>query len=256
MTREPWTARPNELTLPGERAARERADAIFAAADSLSAEDLHRTVVPRRDLEERQILLADLERLADGHGRGSLLDESRRWLRDGLLVRAAGIWTSGSRAMPVGTGARAEDEVQLVLAIEDAVSVAVVEDLLEPAAAATLANPGRWLLGLEPLPGAAAGRAAGDDWTEKAAPSDEPGDPDTPPDAETAADAESFLMPTDAAAADEMSGVDARARRAAVFAIVAAVAIPGAVAGGFGADQLPLIVVIVAAVAILAWLFG
>jgi hypothetical protein len=228
---------------------------IFAAADSLSAEDLHRTVVPRRDLEEREILLAELERLADGHGRGPLLDESRTWLRDGLLKRAAWVWTSGSRMMPVGTGARPEDEVQLVLAIEDAVSVAVAEDLLEPAAAATLANPGRWLLGLEPLPGEAAGHATGDGRPGWAASRDEPGVWDKPPAAEAADDPDELSDGDEMGDADEM-GVDARSRRAAVFAIVAAVAIPGAVAGGFGADQLPLIVVIVAAIALLAWLFG
>ncbi len=248
---------PNVLSAPGERAARERAEVIFLAADGLSPGDLNDSIVPRRDLEEREVLLVDLERAADAHDRGALLDEARGRLRDALLARASGMWTSNARPMPFGTGGRAQDVVEVLLAIEDAVSVAVVEDLLEPASAAALANPGRWLLGLDPLPGAAAGRAPGEasgspavrDETSDVEPADtEAADVDEPGDAEGLSDVE--------AADAEEPEVDPRARRAAVFAIVAAVTIPGALAGGFAADQLPLLVIIVAAVALLAWLFG
>jgi hypothetical protein len=126
----------------GERAARERVDAVYAAVDRLTPEDLSYTVLPRRDLEERTILLADLEREVDRFGRGALLDEARARLRDALLARV------GSRAFHAESGVvgitsigRADDIAAVALAVEDAVSVAL------------LADAGRRLLGLAPLEG-------------------------------------------------------------------------------------------------------
>ncbi|MHB8890739.1 MAG: hypothetical protein ACYC65_01700 [Candidatus Limnocylindrales bacterium] len=153
---------PNRLSAPGERAAHARVEAVFAAADRLSPEDLQLRAVPRRDPEEREILLADLERVADRHGRGALLDEARDWLREALLTRAIARLTSESGFPGRVGGGRPADQAAILLAIEDAVSVAVVEDLLEAGSAATLADPGRGLLGLAPLAGSAA-VAAGDD---------------------------------------------------------------------------------------------
>jgi hypothetical protein len=139
----------------GERAARERVETVYAAVDRLGPQELSFTVMPPPDLEERTVLLADLEREADRFGRGALLDEARAWLRDALRQRI------GSRAFHAETGVaglasigRPEDIASVALALEDAVSVAVTEDLLDPADAAALADPGRRLLGLPPLEGA------------------------------------------------------------------------------------------------------
>jgi hypothetical protein len=138
----------------GERAARERVEAVYAAVDRLAPSDLSFSMVQRRDLEERTILLADLEREVDRFGRGALLDEARSWLRDAITERMS------SRAFRAETGVsgiasvgRPEDIAQGALALEDVVSVAVAEDLLDPEDAAALAEPGRRLLRLLPLEG-------------------------------------------------------------------------------------------------------
>ncbi len=140
---------------PAEREARTRVEAVYAAVDRLTPDDLARTPVPPRDHEERTLLIAELERTADRWGRGTLLDAARDALGQALATRAVSRFRAESGAVWVTTGGRTEDVAGLVLAIEDAVAVAATEDLLDPRDAAALADPGRRLLRLEPLPASA-----------------------------------------------------------------------------------------------------
>jgi hypothetical protein len=136
---------------PAEREARARVEEVYAAVDRLTPEDLAHTPLPPRDLEERAALLAELERVVARWGRGALLDEARDTLRQALAARAMSRYRAESGAVGVVTGGRPEDVAQLVLALEDAVAVAVAEDLLDPRDAAALADPGRRIVRLEPL---------------------------------------------------------------------------------------------------------
>lgn len=140
----------------GERMARERIEVVYAAVDRLTPEELSNSILTDRDPEERAARLAELERLARRHGRGPLLEEARERLVQEVAARVTiRPWAGVIGMSSVG---RADDIAEVRLALEDAVSVAVVEDLLDPADADALREPGRALLGLPPLgdPGAAA----------------------------------------------------------------------------------------------------
>lgn len=136
-----------------EREARRRVEAVYAAIDRLGPEALSSTPLPELDHEDRTIRLNALEVEADIAGRGPLLDEARAWLRDALAQRIvsrgrrpeSGVWG-------VSDIGRAEDIAAMLTRLDDAVAVAVAEDLVDPADAAALANPGRAVLGLAPLP--------------------------------------------------------------------------------------------------------
>ena len=136
----------------GERAARERVEAVWAAIDTLSAEDLHTAPVPRLDLEDREVLLADLERLADRLGRGPLLDEARAKTRDGISRRFVDWWPVRPYGGSPIAHARTGDQVAIAMALEDLVSVAVMEDQLDPDDAEVLAGPGRLIANMEAGP--------------------------------------------------------------------------------------------------------
>ena len=64
------------LSAPGEHAARARVETIFAAVDRLSAVDIYELAAPSIDRDDRDVRMAELERLADGAGRGDLLDDA------------------------------------------------------------------------------------------------------------------------------------------------------------------------------------
>ncbi len=267
---------PGRLSVPGEGAVRARVEAVFDAADRLSPPELWLPDVPRRDEGERRDLVADLEELASRYGRRPLLDEARGRVRDELMERAVSRSVSSSGAMGQQVGGRAEDLTRLLAAIEDAVAVAVVEDVLDPAAAATLANPGRILLGLMPLPGRPQEPAArpgpvvadddvasdeladgeltqGDEVADDALADGDLTEGDQPADGELT---EGDEVADDELADDELARGDRQARRAAVFVIVAAVAVTAAMSFGGLAGSLPLLLVVVAASLLLAWLFG
>ena len=183
---------PNRLTDPADRAARERVDEVFAAVDRLSPDQLWGVVIGARDMDERERSLATLEAAVATRRRDELLDDTRATIRDALLGRVAAAHPVGTYGITITSGSRVDDRVAISLAIEDAVSVAVAEDLLDPDIAAKLADPGRALLGLDPLPGlepSAGAAAAGDrattawepsaeDWREAAL---DEADPQTPP---------------------------------------------------------------------------
>jgi hypothetical protein len=203
--------------------------------------------VPRLDLDERQVMLADLEDVADGHGRGALLDEARARVRDGLMMvtgaQPHGFWNGQELA----TGGNIEDQVAQVLAIEDLVAVAVVEDLLEADVAAALASPGLRMLGM-PLPQADDGGVAKRPGKAVGVEGDEVARDEL---AEAAPAGDDASAEEAALAAEELAAL--RQRRAVVFVAVLAVALPIGVAGGLGWASLALFVL---AALFVAWLFA
>lgn len=218
----------------GEHAARERVEAVYAAVDRLTPEDLSNLVLADRDLEQRTVRLADLERVADRAGRAPLLDEARTWLNEALAQRVlARAWAGAFGMSLVG---RAEDIAEVRLALEDAVSVAVVEDLLDPASAGSLADPGRRILGLEPIaapppdatPAEAPWEPSASDWADAAASGAEAVDHEEP-----------------------MAG--GRDLQAWFFGVAGGFGVLATLAFGAVLDQLPLAVLASLAIAAVAW---
>ena len=142
---------PNRLTNPAEQAARERVEVVFAAIDAYSPGQLSNLVIGHRDPEQRDRLLATVDDAVAAHGREDLLDEACDAVRDALNARINEANLVGPHGFGTVSANRAEDRVEVIAAIEDAVAVAVAEDLLAPDVARALAGPGRDLLGLEPL---------------------------------------------------------------------------------------------------------
>ncbi len=227
---------PNRYTAPGEIAARTRVEALFARIDELGP-DLQLLPVPGFDLEAREIALEELEALADRRGRGALLDEARRRVRDGLSARMATRQPGYPLGQELLTSGTVEDQVARMMAIEDMVSVAVVEDLLDREAIAFLSAPGRRLLGLAPL------------------------DPPEVPDEMADVPAPEAMTADDQADADEADAdedeIEAasakRQQRVALFLMIGLVVLLIAWSNGI---ELPMIALILLAVALIAWLFA
>jgi hypothetical protein len=159
---------PNQLSAPGERAARERVETLFARIDEIGVLPLIDMIIPAADPDHRDELLIEVDRVAARHGRTALLDEALDTTRNAMLRAVANRWVAGTYvAQPQGS-ARVEDRVALQRAIEDAVAVAVIEDVLDRDVAEALADPGRTILGLaplgEPIPGAIPGATPAIDW--------------------------------------------------------------------------------------------
>ncbi len=142
---------PNRLTDPAERAARERVEVVFGAIDAYSPGQLSDLIIGARDPEERDRLLGILDDAVDAHGREDLLDEACDAVRDALNSRIDQANLAGPHGFTTISANRAEDRAEVIAAIEDAVAVAVAEDLLDRDVARALAGPGRAVLGLEPL---------------------------------------------------------------------------------------------------------
>jgi hypothetical protein len=201
--------------------------------------------VPRLDVNEREAQLADLEAVADRHGRGALLDEARQRVRDGVMM-AAGTRLEGSWiGRPLATGGTVEDQVARTLAIEDVVAVAVVEDLLAADAVAALASPGLRMLGMPLPPAGLAGAEVGD------APADERAAADDNAVAHEAPADDDVSAEEAALAAEEAAAL--RQRRAVLFVAVLAIALPIGVAGNLGWPELALFAV---AALFVAWVFA
>jgi hypothetical protein len=142
---------PNRLHAPGERAARARVEELFARIDGLSPVGLANVVVTPRGSEDWGAMRDALDRAASTRGLGMLLGEARRATRDALLARFSSELPAGVYAIRFRESSRVEDRVGLVAAIEDAVAVAVAQDVIEPDVAQSLSEPGRSILGLPPL---------------------------------------------------------------------------------------------------------
>jgi len=223
---------PNRYTAPGELAARARVEALFARIDQLGP-DMLLLPVPGFDLEARDIALDELEDLADRRGRGALLDEARRRVRDGLPARTV----ARHPGYPVGESLVAsgtvEDQVARMLAIEAAVSVAVVEDVLDPGTIAFLSAPGRRLLRLAPL--------------------DPPEGPDERADDAPAPEGMTADDQADADEADVEAASAKRQQRVALFFLIGLIALLIAWSSGVA---LPIIAMILLASGLIAWLFA
>ncbi len=231
---------PNRYTAPGELAARARVEALFARIDQLGP-DMLLLPVPGFDVEARDIALDELEDLADRRGRGALLDEARRRVRDGLPARTVSRQPGYPVGQPLIATGTAEDQVARMMAIEDTVSVAVMEDLLDRETIAFLSAPGRRLLRLAPL--------------------DPPEDPPMGPDEMADAPAAGAMAADDEADADEADAdedeIEAasakRQQRVALFFLIGLVVLLIAWSNGI---ELPMIALILLAVALIAWLFA
>ena len=142
---------PNRLSAPGEHAARARVETIFERIDEIGMDSLVDIVITPPDPDARAAMLDQVQRTATTCGRLALLDEALGTVRDALVSHMASRLPAGTYTIQVRRSARVEDRVAVQEAIEDAVLVAVVEDVLDPDVAQALAEPGRTLLGLPPL---------------------------------------------------------------------------------------------------------
>ncbi len=237
--------RPNTLAAPWERAALQRVEALFRRLDRLPVADLLLATVSPAAEPVRRTSLAGLEGAASQHGRGGLLDEARSAVRDRILARIAAIYPiDGGTGVP-SLRSRAEDEARLVLALQDAVAVAIAQDLIDAEDADLLAGPARRLLGIRPGPvrerGAADGQpdepAPGTAWM----PSEQ--------------DWEAAATGREAAVRDApLPGVVGM--RVGFFALVALIGAPAALGAGIAAGQPLLAVLVAAAVIALCWTFA
>jgi hypothetical protein len=239
----------------GERTARLRVDAVYAAVDRITPDDLRLTPLAARDPATRGRLIAELEATAARHGRGPLLAEARDWLREALSGRVLARYHLETGIWATNTSGRVEDQVAVFLALDDVVAVAVAEDLVDTDAAAWLAGPGRQLLGLAPLgaPGIPAASVT------PAAPVS-PGKPDgprtAPPAWEPSAEDWAAANAGPAAVDPEERMAGPHRLRVAAFAAVAVVGVPAAVGWGLSNDGPLLGVLGAAAVIALCWTFA
>jgi hypothetical protein len=239
----------------GERTARLRVDAVYAAVDRITPDDLRLTPLAARDPATRGRLIAELEATAARHGRGPLLAEARDWLREALSGRVLARYHLETGIWATNTSGRVEDQVAVFLALDDVVAVAVAEDLVDTDAAAWLAGPGRQLLGLAPLgaPGIPAASVT------PAAPVS-PGEPDgprtAPPAWEPSAEDWAAANAGPAAVDPEERMAGPHRLRVAAFAAVAVVGVPAAVGWGLSNDGPLLGVLGAAAVIALCWTFA
>jgi hypothetical protein len=231
---------PNRLSLPGEAAARERVEVVFKAIDGMTPERLHGVVLSPRDGDERDRLVGTLEGAVAAAGRDELLDEARNSVRNALYQRLTVIFPAGIYGISMHMTGRATDQVELVAAIDDAVSVAVAEDLLDPADVRALSEPGRALLGLPPVGGddADGGHAGGRHL---------PWEPTA----------------TDWAEAQGAAGIDPdaplpgeRGLRLFLFGAIALFGIPVAIGAGIANDQVVLGVLAALAIGAVCWTFA
>ncbi len=243
---------PNVLSIPGEHAARRRVEAVFEAIDRLSGADLAGIAITRPDDDRHDALLAGLEARAAERGRMPLVEEARAAVRNGVVVRIASEWPAGTYGFRSRINARPGDTVALLQALEDTVSVAVMEDALDQGIADELAEPGRRLLGFEPLVDSR--HAARGERHPAARPS-------PPPSARTRA-----WEPSDddwAVAGMGDRGVDhrtsppgTRGMRIAFFGVVGVVGAIAGVGWGFASEQLLLGILVAAAVVAVCWTFA
>jgi hypothetical protein len=228
----------------GERMARERVEAVYAAADELTPAWIATLAIPARDMDRRAELLDDLEREAARVGRGELLETARGELLTAMSARSMSpIYVEG-RGASMPAHARAQDQAAVLMALMDAVAVAVAEDLLRPSDAAELSTPGRLVLGLSPLSDAST-----------------PGDPVpaeavAPVGAPSEADWRAAEEGGRAAVDSEEPYAGGREVRARFFTVIGVVGVVGAVVLGFAAGQVLFGLLGAAAIGALAFTFA
>ncbi|MEO5966443.1 MAG: hypothetical protein ABIR11_13340 [Candidatus Limnocylindrales bacterium] len=247
----------NRLTAPGEPAAIARVEAMFRVIDQLGPADLARVPIPRLDIEDREIRLAELERLADHAGRGRLLDDARDALTSALVGRFGDRLPYPYSLQPLGSP-RTVDQAAIVMALRDVVAVSVMEDRLDPADAAALAGPGWRLLGIRDGPDDA---VAGSEDAHGAPPHAPTSHVrvDEPSDADWAAAARDAARDAVAEADEPARGYvppGTRVMRLAFFGSLAVLGIPAVMIAGFASDNLTMGLLGAGAVGALCWTFA
>jgi hypothetical protein len=133
------TARGPEQS--GEAEAHARLEALFALFDRLTPDELARIGLRGLDAEARRELMQAVEAAARTSDRSQLLGEARSRARETVLRRYAegGLhptWVGLNWGISQGT---VEDRVAIIEALEDAAAASVVEDLVDPEVAESLA---------------------------------------------------------------------------------------------------------------------
>jgi hypothetical protein len=144
----------NRLSNPGEAAAFARLEAILERVDAAPLGQLALSRLAMPGSEEHAAMVAELETEADRCGRRELLDDVRDRVEADVIRRLSPFAYASRLAMypvPIHSVARPDEEAVIVTAVVDAVSVALLEDRLQPRTAARLSRPGRSLFGLPPL---------------------------------------------------------------------------------------------------------
>ena len=240
------------LSAPGEHAARARVETIFATVDRLSAIDIYELAAPSIDLDDRDVRMAELERLADGAGRGDLLDDACEALTNAVVTRLSSIRTYQYGMVTAGT-ARAEDQVRIVSVLRDLVAVAVMQDRLEPDDARALAGPGLQLLASR------LGVLDDPSLAELATPLDETAPPlvGAPTEEEwAAAEAQADVADQEHVAEEDYSPPGTRVMRRGFFVVVALVGVVVAMAWGVSEDSILVGLLTAGAVAAVCWTFA
>jgi len=134
----------------GENAARMRVDALFERFNSLTPTELAHIGLQRQDPEHHRDRMEAVEAAAEASGRSMLLGEARNEARE-IALRRYGegtlnpTWIALNWALSGGT---AEDRASIAVALSDAVSAAVVEDLVAPEVADALSIDTEHVLGM------------------------------------------------------------------------------------------------------------
>ncbi len=231
---------PNRLSTPGEAAARQRVEVVFEAIDRLAPSVLAEAAIGRTDPDERDRLLDVLDAAVIRSGREELLDEAREPLNGALQAKVAKSLLGAAYGALLVSSGNVDDRVAAFQAIDDAVCVAVAEDLLALDDARALSDPGRALLGLPPV-----------------------GDVDTESSELVRGPYPWEPTDTDWAEAQGVAGIDpdaplpgGRGLRLILFGAIAVFGIPIAIGAGLAEGQ-PLLGVLVAlAIGALCWTFA
>ena len=134
----------------GEAAARARVDALFERFNRLTPAELAHIGLGREDPERHRARMEAVEAAAEASGRSVLLGEARAEAREIVLRRyGEGLlnptWAGLNWAV---SGGPAADRAAVSLALSDAASASVVEDLLEPDALDALSIDAEHVLAL------------------------------------------------------------------------------------------------------------
>ena len=134
----------------GENAARMRVDALFERFNSLTPPELAHIGLQRQDPEHHRDRMAAVEAAAEASGRSVLLGEARNEARE-IALRRYGEGTLNPTWIALNwslSGGAAEDRASIAVALSDAVSAAVVEDLVAHEIADALSIDAEHVLGM------------------------------------------------------------------------------------------------------------
>jgi len=134
----------------GENAARVRVDALFERFNSLTPTELAHIGLQRQDQEHHRDRMEAVEAAAEAAGRSVLLGEARTAARE-LALRRYGEGTLNPTWVGLNwglAGGQAEDRASISVALSDAVSAAVVEDLVAPEIVEALSIDAEHVLGM------------------------------------------------------------------------------------------------------------